>query len=118
MSSNITKFYEEYEQFQKKISSNPIFGNQVNIKTNKYNKSCQKNEKNNAVIPFSIGNNKISDENNQNLEDEIKMLEKKTFNMKKKKLFNPMNNIITIREKVFYKKMAEKKSLNYIMKMN
>ena len=113
MSSDIKKYYEEYEKFQKKLSSNPLLGKQPNAKTNKYNKSCQKNEKNNnTIIPFAYGINKINDENNQNLEDEIKMLEQKSFNMKKKKLFNPMKNITTIREKIFYKKNGRKVKFN------
>ena len=113
MSSDIKKFYEEYVQFQKNTSSNPISGKQANVKTNKYNKSCQKNEKNNnTIVPFVCGINKNNDENNQNLEDEIKMLEKKSFNLKKKKLFNPMKNITTIREKIFYKKNGRKVKFN------
>ena len=113
MSSDIKKFYEEYEQFQKKVSSNPISGKPANVKTNKFNKSCKKNEKNNnTVFPFAYGINKNNDENNQNLEDEIKMLEKKSFNLKKKKLFKPMNNITTIRVKEFYKKNGRKEKFN------
>ena len=113
MSSDIKKLYEEYEQLQKKVSSNPISGKQANVKTNKFNKSGKKNDKNNnTVFPFAYGINKISDENNQNLEDEIKMLEQKSFNLKKKKLFKSMNNITTIRIKEFYKKNGRKEKFN------
>ena len=108
MSSNLRKYYEEYEQYiqKKKVSSNSnrISTKQANIKTNKYNKSCQKfDENNNIILPFNYGNNKINSENNINLEDEIKMLEKKTLNFKKKKVLAPINNL-TVTNKYFYKK--------------
>ena len=108
MSYNIKKYYEEYEKFfQKKnmpSNSNGLSEKQANVDTNKYNKSCQKEViKDHTIIPFGCCIIKNNNQKNISMEDEIKMIEKRSFNLKKKKIFNPMKNI-TVREKVFYQK--------------
>ncbi len=106
MSSNIKKYYEEYEQFfeQKKIfNSNRIPGKQLNDISNQFNNSCRKVDKNKKkTIPITYAKNKYNGVNSINLEDEINMLEKNSFNFKKKKLYIPLK-IYTKGEKLFYK---------------
>ncbi len=108
MSSDIKKYYEEYEKFfkKKKLSSNSnrVSGKQENIKTNKYNKTCQKENinNNNNVIPFSY---RIIAKNEEqiNPDSNINILEKKYGYVKFSKILSPKKNI-SIGEKVFYKK--------------
>ena len=106
MSSDIKKYYEEYKQFfqeKKSLNSNRAYGKQEKVKTIKFNKTYKKEDIHNLnIIPF--GYNAINNEQkNLKLEDEITLLEKKSFNLKKKKILIPMKNI-TIGEKLFYKK--------------
>ena len=110
MSSDFRKYYEEYEKYiqKKKASSNSnkISIKQANVKTNKYNKSCAKVDENtNLVLPFGYGISKSISENNNNkkYEDEIKIMNKKFFNLKKKKMLYPKRNIY-VDKKLFYKK--------------
>ena len=107
MSSNIRKYYQEYEEYlqNKKLCSNPnrISAKQANVKTNKYNKSCAKAESINIILPFGYGIDKSMSENNVNCEEEIKNIDKKFFNIKKKKIAFRKRNIL-VEKKLFYKK--------------
>ena len=118
MNSNFKKFYEEYERlFEKKkassSNSNRVLGKEENTQTNKNIKSSQKeNIHNNIVIPFGYEkNNKNNIREHTNLENEINMLEKKSYYFKSKKVFNPMKNIIA-GKKVFYKKNGKSEKFN------
>ena len=109
MSFNFKKLYREYQQIQKNVSSNCSLEKQENAETNKYNKLPQKNQvnSNKSIIPFGF-----NDENNQSLQDEIKMIEKKMFaKMKKKKLYNP-TKYFTFKEKILYNKNGRKEKFN------
>jgi len=109
MSSDIKKYYEEYENFfkKKKLSSNPriLSGKQANVKTNKYIKYNQKENINNNnvnVIPFGYDIIKNNEEI-INQDSDINALEKKYRYIKFNKILSPKKNM-NIEEKVFYKK--------------
>ena len=102
MSYDMKRIYQQYEDMKKKFASISLDKNR-NEETNKL--FAKKDVKNKCVNPFLV-------ENNQNLEDETKILENQIFKkMKKSKIFIS-RKCFTVKEKILFKKDGTKVKFN------